>query len=98
MNIMIIGADRLGSIDKNLMHAYGITSISHVACRKPSERSLKIPQATSLIVVLTDYINHCTARCIKQEAKSHGIPTVFAKRSWCSLNEQLEKCNITKAR
>jgi hypothetical protein len=94
---MIIGADRLGSIDKNLLHSYGITSISHVAGRKPSERSLKIPQATSLVVVLTDFINHCTAKHIKQEAKSHGIPTVFAKRSWCSLNEQLEKCNLAKS-
>lgn len=84
MNVMIIGADRLGSIDKNLFNSYGITGISHVACRKPSECNIRIPQATSLIVVLTDYINHCTAKHIKREAKANGIPTVFAKRLWCS--------------
>lgn len=96
MNIMIIGADHLGKIDKNLLESYGITSISHVHGRKPSERSLKIPRATSLVVVLTDYVNHCTAKSIKEEAKSHGIPTVFARRSWSSLNEQLAKCSFAK--
>ena len=90
MNVMIVGADHLGSISKNL-ESYGVTAIEHVRGRNTSDRKIKIPQATSLVVVLTDYVNHGTARHVKEKAKSLGVPAIFAKRSWSSLEEELAK-------
>lgn len=90
MNVMIVGADHLGSISKNL-ESYGATTIAHVCGRNVADRNIKIPQATSLVVVLTDYINHGTAKHVKAEAKLLGVPAVFSRRSWCSLEGQLAK-------
>ncbi|MBP1764214.1 MAG: hypothetical protein H6Q65_1272, partial [Firmicutes bacterium] len=47
---------------------------------------------------LTDYINHGTARHVKEKAKSLGIPAVFAKRSWRSLEEELTKFTVPEGR
>ncbi|MDR3592123.1 MAG: DUF2325 domain-containing protein [Negativicutes bacterium] len=96
MSVMIVGADHLGSIEKSL-HEHGFTDIEHIRGRNTADRKkFNIPQATRLIVVLTDYINHSTARNVKEKAKERGVPMVFAKRSWCSLYEQLKKCGVTK--
>ncbi len=87
---MIVGADHLGSIAKNL-ESYGISGIEHIRGRNTSDRKIKIPHATSLVVVLTDYVNHGTARHVKDKAKSLGVPAIFAKRSWSFLEEELTK-------
>lgn len=94
MNVMIVGADHIGNIGKNLRAVYSITNIDHVCGRNVAHRKIKIPQAISLIVVLIDYINHGTARRVKEEAKAKGVPAIFAKRSWCSLQEQLANFEI----
>jgi len=97
MSVMIVGADHLGSIEKNLQ-AYGFAEIAHVSGRMATDRRKSaISQATSLVVVLVDFVNHMTARNIKEQAKAQGVPLVFAKRSWCSLAEQLNKQGIGKA-
>lgn len=90
--LMIIGADHLGGIEKNLSH-HGFTDIAHIRGRNVNDRKkINIPANTALIVVLTDYINHMTARCIKEQAKAQGVPMVFAKRSWCFLSRELSRC------
>lgn len=95
MSIMIVGADHLGNIEKNL-YSRGYTAIEHIRGRNVSDRKkFNIPHATALVVVLTDYVNHVTARNVKEQAKAQGVPTVFAKRSWSSLAEQLEKRGVT---
>jgi hypothetical protein len=47
-----------------------------------------------LVVVFIDYVNHITARNVKERAKAQGVPMLFAQRSWCSLEEQLVKHGI----
>ena len=97
MAVMIVGADNLGNIEKNLRD-YGINSIEHLTCRNASARKkFSIPNAISLIVVFIDFVNHATARNLKEQAKSQGIPTIFAKRSWCSLEEQLVKQGFSRS-
>ena len=91
MSVMIVGADHLGNIARN-QRAYGLDNIEHVSGRNAGDRKkFSIPKAISLVVVLIDYLNHPTASHVKEQAKSQGIPMIFAKRSWCSIAEQLQK-------
>lgn len=92
MSVMIVGADHLNTISKNLK-SMGISHIEHVTGRNGSDRKkFSIPLATQLIIVLVDYVNHNTAKNIKEEAKAKGVPLVFAKRSWCSIQNKLVEC------
>jgi len=94
MAVMIVGADHLGTIPKNL-EVIGVRGIHHVSGRNVSDRKrIPIPVATQLVVVLIDYVNHLTARQIKEQAKAMGIPLVFAKRSWCSIQGKLQECGL----
>lgn len=91
MAVMIVGADHLGNISKNLRQ-YGVKSIEHLPGRNVGDRKkVRIPLAVSLVILLTDYVNHGTARNVKEQAKAQGVPLLFAKRSWCSLEQQLRK-------
>jgi len=94
VSVMIVGADHLGNIKKNLQ-VYGMCDIEHVSGRMVSDRKkFSIPRSISLVVVLTDFVNHGTAKNVKSQAKLQGVQTIFAKRSWCSVAEQLEKHNF----
>lgn len=89
MSVLIIGADNLGRIEKELQEL-GIHHIEHITGRNAADKKkFNIPKATRLIVVLTDYINHNTAQNVKQLAKLRGVPLVFAKRSWSSVGQKL---------
>ncbi len=95
MSVMIVGADRLGGIEKNLA-AQGFHVAAHVCGRSAADhRCVPIPRAATLVVVLVDYVNHVTARNIKKQAKIQGVPLVFARRSWRSLTEQLQRRGVT---
>ena len=94
MSVMLVGADHLGHIEKNLQ-TLGIHAIDHVTGRNVSDRKrFKFPLSTTLIVIFIDYINHTTAKNIKQMAKSQGVPLVFANRSWSSLQDKLGDFNL----
>ena len=94
MSVMVIGADHLGNIEKNLQY-WGFDRIRHISCRNVGDqKKLNISSSTSLVVVMIDFVNHGAARCIKEQAKIHGVPMVFAKRSWVSVAEQLDKMGI----
>ncbi|MBU2700305.1 hypothetical protein Ga0466249_001397 [Sporomusaceae bacterium BoRhaA] len=94
MSIVVVGADHLGGIEKNL-YSLGVTEITHVSARKSLTRSkLKLPKATALVLVLTDYVNHGTAAHVKFVAKAQDIPLVYAKRSWSSVEEKLNACHF----
>ncbi|WP_019552273.1 DUF2325 domain-containing protein [Propionispira raffinosivorans] len=88
LNIMVIGADHLGNIEKNLA-TYGAAKISHVSGRATLDQKIAIPQTAGLVVILTDCVNHGTARRAKAVAKAQGIPAIFSKRSWCWLEKKL---------
>ena len=87
MFILIVGADHLGNITKNL----GCHSLTHIKGRKNiNSRNLKIPERTDLVVVMTDYVGHNIACYIREMAKSQSVPVVFSKRSWAYLSQKLE--------
>jgi hypothetical protein len=94
VRIMIVGADDLGLIEERLREC-GVTEICHVSGRNCSHRKVcPIAQSVQLVLILTDYINHVTARNFKKAAKSRGIPIVCAKRSWCAIEEKITSLGI----
>ncbi|KYZ74931.1 hypothetical protein AXX12_15235 [Anaerosporomusa subterranea] len=91
MRILIVGADYLGEIADRLS-AMGITEIQHISGRKAvSGRKSQISCAVELVLVLVDRLNHNTMRQAKLTAKSKSIPIIFAKRSWCSIEQKLQR-------
>ncbi len=89
MSVVVVGADYLGGIEKNL-YSLGVKDLIHINGRKAGNQSkLSIPKNASFILVFTDYVNHNTAKMIKSIAKSQEIPLVFSKRSWGALEEKL---------
>lgn len=94
MSIVVVGADHLGSIEKNL-YSLGVTEIVHVSGRKSLTRSkLNLPKTTAFVLVLTDYVNHGTANHVKFMARTQEIPLVYAKSSWRSVEEKLNACHF----
>ncbi len=81
MSVLVIGADYIESIRKELQKR-GVGEIYHVSGRKASEERRKgIPKRVELILVLGDYLNHNTLNALKKEAKRDGIPLIFSRRS-----------------
>ena len=73
-----------------------IQTIEHVTGRNVSDRKkFKCSLWTALIVVFIDYINHTTAKNIKNMAKTQGVPLIFANRSWSSLQDKLADFNLS---
>jgi hypothetical protein len=90
MSVVIVGGDYLGGIEKNL-YSLGVKELVHISGRKAFDRNkISLPEATAFVLVLTDYVNHATARNVKTIARSRSIPVVFAKRSWRAVEEKLK--------
>lgn len=91
MSVVVIGGDYLGNIEKNL-YSMGVTELVHISGRKTSDKNkINVPKDAAFVLVLTDYVNHGTAKNVKQIAKSQAIPLVFAKRSWRAVEEKLKE-------
>ncbi|TWH46673.1 DUF2325 domain-containing protein [Sporomusa sp. KB1] len=89
MSVVVVGGDYLGSIEKNL-YSIGVTELVHISGRKTFDKNkMNLPKNTAFVLVLTDYVNHGTAKNAKLAAKSQSIPLIFAKRSWRFVEEKL---------
>lgn len=89
MTLMLVGADYLAGIEKNLQ-AMGVNNVYHMNGRTVKEqRKIKIPSSVGCVVVFTDFVNHLTAANVKKRAKEQNLPVIFSKRSWCVLQEKL---------
>jgi len=94
MSIVIIGADYLGGIEKNLYSA-GVTELTHFDGRKGANHNkISIPKNTDFVLILTDYVNHNTAKVVKTIAKAQDIPLIYSKRSWGAVEEKLVSLGI----
>lgn len=90
MSVFIIGGDRLGCITENLKQ-YGVTEIKHITGRKKGHTLIDLPDHMDLILVLTDFVSHCLAVKIKQDACKKGKKVLFARRSWSHIAKVLEQ-------
>ncbi|WP_332697998.1 DUF2325 domain-containing protein [Halalkalibacter lacteus] len=93
-SLLIVGADRLGSIPKKL-EEYGFDEIIHVSGRKVQMVKKEIPTHIDLVLVLTDFINHNLTGVLKKKATEQAIPICYAKRSWCSIYQAIGKCDFS---
>ena len=89
MNITIIGGDNIEQINCHLCEN-GFCIIKHISGRKGNHKCFDIPQNSDVVLVFTDYINHCLCKHIKKETQRLGIRTIFSKRSWSYLQALLE--------
>lgn len=92
-SLLIVGADRLGSIPKKL-EELGFEEIIHLNGRKVQMVKRRIPSHVDLILVLTDFINHNLSNVLKKQASEQDIPICYAKRSWCSIYQAIGNCRI----
>ena len=94
MSIVVIGADYLGNIEKNL-YSLGVTELTHIDGRKmANQNKISIPKNTEFVLVLTDFVNHNTAKMVKAIAKAQETPLIFARRSWGSVEEKLTSAGL----
>ncbi len=94
MTLMLVGADYLGSMEKNLQ-SLGVDNVYHMNGRNVKEqRKVNIPSTVGCVVVFTDFVNHLTAANIKKRAKAQNLPVIFSKRSWCALQEKLSDLRL----
>ncbi len=90
MSILVVGADHLGGIEKNLA-SLGFTQIRHVSGRKATQIATEIPRGTDMVLVLTDYVNHNLASAVKEQAKQRQVSVVFARRSWSWVSRKIDE-------
>lgn len=81
MSVLVIGADEITPI-KAVLKDLGASKILHWDARNENRVNRQtIPQDTSCVVLLTNFLNHNTMKTIKTQAKKRNIPLVCAKRS-----------------
>jgi hypothetical protein len=90
MTVMIIGGDHLGNISDQLKER-GFNRIKHVTGRKNGAVTEMISGKLDLVLVLTDYVGTNLSKVVKDEAKKHDLPVVFARRSWSCIAKEMER-------
>ena len=91
VSVLLVGADRLGKIPE-VLNAKGINKYVHVPGRKKGMRKFKVPKDVDLVIVFTDFIEHCVSKNIKAQLKQMDIPCVYSKRSVTDLTKKLDAC------
>lgn len=86
MTVLLIGADRLGNMPKEL-EDHGAREIIHWSGRK--ERNREIPRHVDMVLVVHDYVNHALMYSVKGQAKRRRLPIIFAKRGVAELKQAL---------
>lgn len=77
MTVLLVGADRLGNIPKEL-EQHGCTEVIHWPGRKPQCK--KIPVSVDMVLVFHDFINHRLMDDVKSQAKRRRLPILFSRR------------------
>lgn len=90
MSILLVGGDRLGGITEKLVKS-GFENIDHISGRKNSDKKIKIPEKTDLVLVLVDYVGHNLSEFVKKESKRTGIKVAFSKRSWIYMEKVIQE-------
>lgn len=90
MTILLVGADQLGNIPKEL-EKHGCKEIIHWSGRKNKMKLKVIPEKVDMVVVFRDFVNHCQMHSIKDQAKSRNMPVVFSRRAIADLKQGLTR-------
>ncbi|KRQ87636.1 hypothetical protein ABG79_00437 [Caloramator mitchellensis] len=97
MSALIIGGDKVQTIIKGLRNK-GFNEIKHISGRKPCEKvitSLLKLDKYDIILVLTDYVNHCLCTNLKNKTcKCKNCNVIYCKRSWPLIEEKLTSFSL----
>ncbi|CAM2840015.1 DUF2325 domain-containing protein [Helicobacter burdigaliensis] len=90
MSVLVIGGDEITPI-RAVLKNLGCSKITHWDGRRESVNHKDIPQNTSCLVMLTNFLNHNTMRKFRNEAKKKEIPIICTKRSASCLYCEFSK-------
>ncbi len=83
MSVLILGGDKIEPIRKVLM-TLGVDDIIHWTARNQKRGRKKdrpIPIGVSIVVMLTNFLNHNAMKRYRGEAKAKGLPIVYGTRN-----------------
>lgn len=91
MKALIVGADHVEPIRRELEQSCvgRFTRTEHWSGRKVGDERRKIPNDTSLIVVICDRINHKLLRNVREQAERQDVPLLYARHSLTEIRAKL---------
>jgi len=89
MAILIVGADKLGNIDKEI-NIENDQEIIHWAGRsRVANKKYVLPCDVNMVIVFYDFINHNLMYLIKKQAKRNKVRVIYSKRNIIDLRRKL---------
>ena len=88
MTVLLVGADRLGNIPREL-EQHGCETIIHWDGRKAQKK--EIPRKVDMVLVFHDFINHRLMDDVKSQAKRRSLPILFSRRGIADIRQVLNK-------
>lgn len=83
MSLLIVGGDNIQPI-RNVLNDLGVDKIIHWTARNQKRGRKKtkvIPSSVHMVLMLTNFLNHNSMKHYRAEAKSKGLPIVYATRN-----------------
>lgn len=96
MTALLIGADYVEPI-KDVLAAAGLETLDHWTGRKPGDLKRSIPRDAQVVVVMTDYVNHCLVKKIRTDCSKLHIPVLFCRRNIQDVREKVQAFARAKA-
>lgn len=91
MCALIIGGDKIQTVVKGLKDR-GFEEIEHVSGRKNGDKVNSVVNKAhkfDLVIVLTDYINHCVVTNLKNNYCNKNI--IYCRRSWPLIEKSISQ-------
>lgn len=83
MSVLILGGDKIDPI-RNVLTTLGVENIIHWTARNQKNGRKKdkvIPSKVTILLMLTNFLNHNAMKHYRAEAKAKGLPVVYATRN-----------------
>ena len=83
MSVLILGGDRIKPI-RDVLGELGVDDIIHWTARnqkKGRKKDKVIPISVDMVLMLTNFLNHNAMKHYRAEAKTKGLPIVYATRN-----------------
>lgn len=90
MTVLLVGADQLGNLPREL-EKHGCKEFIHWSGRKKMTSKKDIPACVDMVLVLHDFINHNLMTNIKVQAKNRRLPVIFSRRGTADLKQALDR-------
>ncbi|OAD19118.1 hypothetical protein THIOM_005268 [Candidatus Thiomargarita nelsonii] len=89
---IIIGADRLGNIEK-LLKERGLSVLKHITGRRPKAQGGQVVSMShaKVMILFTDFVGHNVMCNFRKQAKAQQIPFIACKRNISDLARCLDR-------